>query len=247
MNDYSKYIKSEYGFITNIETNIENKTIEVTTSKTKKGQPHIYDLNKENIQKLYHRLENQYRILIENKDEILENITKETDKKFSWIFKLGFGILILTLATSIICMFTSDLLLLIPQIIGALFGGGLVYCFNSIVTKKEKSLNRIISTYKYYLDNRKEMEQKVREDENILSYIDTKTNDLILENQLLIAKNLTDELFDIQFMDKIPVEQLEEMIERYQISKSLEEEQYFYIEKEPVEEEKSTGKKKIRT
>ena len=42
MKDYSKYIKSEYGFITNIDTNIENKTIEVTTSKTKKRKPHIY-------------------------------------------------------------------------------------------------------------------------------------------------------------------------------------------------------------
>ena len=52
MKDYSEFIRENYGFITSIKPNLETKTIEVYTSKSKKDRPHVYELNRENIKKL---------------------------------------------------------------------------------------------------------------------------------------------------------------------------------------------------
>lgn len=239
MKDYSKYIKSEYGFITNIDTNIENKTIEVTTSKTKKGKPHVYKLNQENIKKLYNRLENQYKILIENKDEILEKINKEIESKTQWIQYIGCAIIVLITARMIIDGIIS---MKISTTIGLIAGEAMIYGPLAAIKQNKKSFNSMIETYKYYLANRHEIEALVRHDENILSNVNDKTYEEIENNQKLRGKNITQEIFDIQFMDKISLKQLKEIISNYQISKALEEEQYFYIEEEKTSKSRKRSK-----
>jgi hypothetical protein len=102
MKDYSKYIKSEYGFILDVKANMSEGTIEVTTSKTKKGQPLVYTLTKENLEKFYKRLENQYSLLIENKDKIVEDYKNDTKNKFMWIDILSYTILMVSALCSIV-------------------------------------------------------------------------------------------------------------------------------------------------
>lgn len=229
MKDYSKYIKSEYGFIIDIKTNIEENTIEVTTSKSKKGEPHVYVLTKENLEKLYQRLENQYKLLINNQFRILEDHKNERKRKTKWIDIVAFAGLALTAIVSFVSFIQAMFLLILSSSI--LLGK------HFIEKNQENKFKEELETYKYYLENRKNIESQDKKDNNITININTKTNNELVDNQELVNQQLIDETFNIGLMDKISLKQLKEILLRYKISKSLEEDQYFHIE-EPEETKK---------
>ena len=235
MKDYSKYIKSEYGFIIDIKTNIEENTIEVTTSKSKKGEPHVYVLTKENLEKLYERLENQYKLLINNQFRILENYQQERKRKTKWIDIVAFAGLALTAFVSFVS-FTQAILLLI--IFSSILLGK-----HFIEKNQENKFKEELETYKYYIENRKNIESQDKKDNNITININTKTNNELVDNQELVNKELIDETFNIGLMDKISLKQLKEILLRYKISKSLEEDQYFHIEEEQETKKRALFKK----
>lgn len=235
MKDYSKYIKSEYGFITDIKTNIEENTIEVTTSKSKKGEPHIYVLTKENLEKLYERLENQYKLLINNQFRILEDHKNERKRKTKWIDIVGFAGLALTVMVSFVSFIQAMFLLILSSSI--LLGK------HFIEKNQENKFKEELETYKYYLENRKKIESQDKKDNNITININTKTNNELVDNQELVNQQLIDETFNIGLMDKISLKQLKEILLRYKISKSLEEDQYFHIEEEQETKKRALFKK----
>ena len=235
MKDYSKYIKSEYGFITDIKTNIEENTIEVTTSKSKKGEPHIYVLTKENLEKLYERLENQYKLLINNQFRILEDHKNERKRKTKWIDIVGFAGLALTVIVSFVSFIQAMFLLILSSSI--LLGK------HFIEKNQENKFKEELETYKYYIENRKNIESQDKKDNNITININTKTNNELVDNQELVNQQLIDETFNIGLMDKISLKQLKEILLRYKISKSLEEDQYFHIEEEQETKKRALFKK----
>ena len=231
MKDYSKYIKSEYGFIIDIKTNIEENTIEVTTSKSKKGEPHVYVLTKENLEKLYQRLENQYKLLINNQFRILEDHKNERKRKTKWIDIIAFAGLALTAIVSFVSFIQAMFLLILSSSI--LLGK------HFIEKNQENKFKEELETYKYYLENRKNIESQDKKDNNITININTKTNNELVDNQELVNQQLIDETFNIGLMDKISLKQLKEILLRYKISKALEEEQYFHIEEQEETKTKS--------
>lgn len=224
MNDYSKYIKSEYGFITDINPIVEENIIEVTTSKTKKGKPHVYELNKENIQKLFSRLEKQYELLIKNKDKILDKMNKEIRTKTKWLEPAGTILFII----SLFALFLAT----IPSLIGFLLAGTMYFSSEILVAKHTKSFKNMIETYQYFIEHRHEIETLAKEDENIINEADEETLFELDESQKLVDAKLAEELFSIQLIDKMSLSQLKEMKLRYQISKSLKEDQYYYTTEE---------------
>ena len=236
MKDYSKYIKSEYGFITNIKTNIEENTIEVTTSKSKKGQPHTYVLTKENLEKLYKRLENQYQIIINNQYRILEDYKKERKIKNTLINIIGYTGLFLTVIAPLMQHLTQAIILLISS-------SSILLGNHFIEKNKEKKFKEELETYDYYIENRKNIESLDKKDNNITININTKTNNELAENQELVNQQLIDETFNIGLMDKISLKELKEILLRYKISKSLEEEQYFHIDEELETKKRALFKK----
>lgn len=235
MKDYSKYIKNEYGFILDIKTNIDEKKIEVVTSKTKKGQPLVYELTKENLEKFYKRLETQYSLLIENKDKVFEDYKKDIKNKFFWIDIVSYTILFVSALYSIVSI--------IPALVGFVIGSTVLISKYGVQKHNEKQLENQFEAYEFYIENRKAIEELESKDSNITYNVDTRTNNELVDNQALANENLIDSVFDIQLMDKISLKQLREILLRYRITKALEEEQYFYMEEENKEEES----KKIRT
>lgn len=235
MKDYSKYIKSEYGFIIDIKTNIEENTIEVTTSKSKKGEPHVYVLTKENLEKLYQRLENQYKLLINNQFRILEDHKNERKRKTKWIDIIAFAGLALTAIVSFVSFIQAMFLLILSSSI--LLGK------HFIEKNQENKFKEELETYKYYLENRKNIESQDKKDNNITININTKTNNELVDNQELVNQQLIDETFNIGLMDKISLKQLKEILLRYKISKALEEDQYFHIEEQEETKKRALFKK----
>lgn len=238
MKDYSEFIKSEYGFIRKIE--IIDDEILITTSKTKKGQPHKYELTKENVQKYFGRLEKQYQMVIDNQDKI-----KEEKSIFS---KMGGIILILVMLTAVFGIMTvvvptaSSILSGVATVLGSLFA---ITSVGSLLADKlfQKKFEKAIETYKYFLEHRQELESAVMKDKNITSYINNKTQNIIQENEALVKTNKVEDIFNINLMDEISLKQLKELLLRFKISQSLEDEQHFEI---PNKEKSSSKKRSLR-
>lgn len=250
MKDYSEFIKREAGFIIGINPVVEKGIVEVTTSKTKKGKPHVYRLKKGNIDKFYRRLENQYQLLIENKDEIFNQENKNIMSIFKLVRYVGIGILVIAFFISMIIIVTGNMGLFLPEIIGLMVCYGTYRVPNEIMKFKKQKFNEMIDTYKFYIEHRSEIESLAKVDINVTNAVDSRTQIELDESKKLVDTGLSAELFSIQFMDKVSLKQLKEIIERFEISRSLGEKQYFYIEdnneEEMVEEEKGFSRKKIK-
>ena len=223
MKDYSEFIRDDYGFITSINPILETKTIEVYTSKSKKDRPHIYELNRENIKKLYGRLEKQWNLLIENKDLVLKQLQEKRDKKFK-IVEIG-GI-----STSVILLLIA---FFVPEL-NILFALGLIPGVGSILStitarsKFRKSFEEMIETYNYFITHKEEIEALAKTDENVTRDITVNTYQKLKKSNKLLEENLTDEQYTIQLIDSLPLKDLKEMSLRYKISKALDSEPYFY-------------------
>lgn len=247
MKDYSEFIKNDYGFITSINIDKENNSIEVMTSKSKKGEPHIYNLTKENLNKLYKRLESQYKLLIENSEEIYNN--KNKNKKLL-VSAFVTACIITSLILSAVSLFLTKLLPLLLTVVLSLT----CVSVHAITENKQKKYKEMIDLYKFYLENSKEMEEYIKKDINIQSEIKDKTEEVIELNEELQNEELIDNVYDINLMDKVSLKELKNMLLRYQISKALFEEPYYESESlEEIEdtnyellEEESYTKKKIK-
>ena len=166
MKDYSEFIRLPEGFITSIKPILETKTIEVLTSMSKKNQPHVYTLTKENLERLYTRLEKQYKLLIENKDSILKELSTKRENKLKIADITSVGVSVALLLTA---FFAPEL--------NFLFVAGLVPAVGTITTtiisrnKFKKDFNDMIETYNYFINNKEEIESLAKADENITSII----------------------------------------------------------------------------
>lgn len=230
MKDYSEFIRSEYGFITKINPILENKTIEVTTSMSKKGKPHIYELNRENIKKLYGRLERQYKLLIENKDSVLKQLENKREKTFKIVEIGGVTTTIILLLVALLSEFNI------------LFALGLIPSVGAVTStlvsraKFKKDFEDMIETYNYFLTHKEEIEALSKVDDNVTKDITVKTHNELVTSEKLLNEQLTDEQYTIVLIDSLPLKDLREISLRFKISKALDSEPYFYVE-EPINEE----------
>lgn len=225
MKDYSEFIKEEHGFITSIKPNLETKTIEVMTSMSKKGEPHVYTLTKENIQRLYTRLEKQYKLLIENKDSILNQLESKREKKLKIADFASVGVSIALLLTAFFAPELNFLFIVSPiPTIGA---------FTSTFISKSKfrkDFNDMIETYNYFITNKEEIESLAKTDENVTKVITVDSYQKLKKSEKLVNEKLTDEQYTIQLIDNLSLKDLKEISLRFKISKALATDPYFHIE-----------------
>ena len=81
MKDYSNFIN---GFITKYE--IKDNKILIYTPHTKKNEPVVKPLTKDNLKKCEDRLENQYKMIAEHQEEIIKFNNKKVEKYLTiWI------------------------------------------------------------------------------------------------------------------------------------------------------------------
>lgn len=225
MKDYSEFIKEEHGFITSIKPNSETKTIEVMTSMSKKGEPHVYTLTKENLERLYTRLEKQYKLLIENKDSILNQQEAKREKKLKAADIAGVGVSAALLLTAFFAPELNFLFIVCPiPTIGA---------FTSTFIAKSKfrkDFNDMIETYNYFITNKAEIESLAKTDENITSIISVDSYNKLKKSEQLVEEKITDKQYTIQLIDTLSLKDLREISLRYKISKALDSDPYFEIE-----------------
>ena len=229
MKDYSEFIREVHGFITSIKPNLETKTIEVMTSMSKKGEPHVYELTKENIQKLYGRLEKQYKLLIDNKDLVLEQLQEKREKNLKIADYTGIGVSIALLLTA---FFAPELNFLF--VVGLLPATGTIISTMIAKSKYKKDFNDMIETYNYFINNREAIEVLAKTDENVTSVISVDSHNKLKYSEQLVEEKLTDEQYTIQLIDTLSLKDLKEISLRYKISKAIDSEPYFEI-KQPEE------------
>lgn len=215
MKDYSKYIPSSFGFITKLE--IVGEEIHVWTPENKR-EPHKYPLSE--LPRYQKRLENQYNLIIQNKAVIKEELmNKVGNDVFLTIVALdaplALAIAIMTIFESLMCL----TLLAIPAAITIL--GSL------LIKKVEKNFDEEMNIYELYLQERTKIETLSKNDKNITEHLSEKTNNRIKTNEELQQQGIIPEVFDIDLMDKTSLKQLQKLLTKYQISKSLQEKQVF--------------------
>lgn len=215
MKDYSKFIN---GFITNYE--IKDNEILIHTPLTKKNEPIRRPYTKENIQKYEDRLENQYKIIIENQEEIIKFNNKKTGK-----YLLVWIIISSLITTSSFILFGATLIsrLIFGFSLASVFTAS---CINEI---KENNFRNELKQYVKYMKHRQNIEELAKKDENVTAYLNQETLSLINGNEMLKQQGTIDSVYNIDLMDKISLEELKKLLLRYHISESIESEQHFRI------------------
>ena len=218
MKNYSNFIN---GFISNYE--IKDGEILIYTPLTKKNEPIRKALTKENINKYEGRLENQYKLIIANQDEII----KYNNKKYNLLILL-FTIIGAVAVGMLFILFGTTLLTRI------FFGSYLASIFAGISIKEKiaKNFKQELKQYIRYMENRESIEELAHNDDNVLAYLNTDTLSKIEDNEKLKQLGTIDSAYNIDLMDKISLKELKKLLLRYQISESLEEEQNFKLPKE---------------
>lgn len=230
MKDYSNFIKNFFSYY-----KIENGELLVYTPNTKKNEPHRLPLTKENIAKFESKLEKQYQILIDNQDQIIECEKKRKKYLLGVLLSVTGPIPIMSLI--IYDAFLIPLITMASYLSLALIG-------SCIIKKTEEKFKREIKQYIRYMQNRLDIEELSKTDKNIITYLNQKTKNLIEENQTLKNQGTIDSVFNIDLMDKMSLQELKKLLQRYKISKSLDEEQSFRLPKKITYTRKLTLEKK---
>lgn len=232
MKDYSDLIPTSYGFVTKYE--IIGNEIHIYTPETKRGEPHKYPLNEEWLSKIEKRLENQYQLIIENRQIVKKFKIKKLIAKIAPPMNIG-GVLFVI--TAIICAI-NNILLWFPLFLTALL---LILVQRPIIKKYAKQVDNELNLIEAYLQNKNNIEELTQNDPNITKYLSKNTKKQLIENQNLKEKGSITSVFNVDFMDKTNDKDLRKILDRYTISKSLLEPQTFV---KPLEKQNYKTKKR---
>lgn len=223
MKDYSKFIQSSYGFITKYE--IVGDEIHVYTAETKKGEPHKYPATKEWIKYVEDRLENQYKLLFENKDFIKEDFMKQCRNTVKRIAMILIGA-ILGLGAGFSIVFSS----VVSGVLSIILSLLVVLASKKRISNIGENFDEEINTFESYFANRKLIETTVKKDKNPIEYLTSKATKKIASNEKLKEQGTIDSVFNIDFMDNINPKDLKKIVDRYLISVGLNSEQTFVMD-----------------
>jgi len=202
MKDYSKFFKYPEVFVTNIESN--NKSIKLTLRNDDVVE---YPLTRENINKFYNRLQEQYIKVVNHMNKVSNN-------------RKTFPLILLTLILAITSYFGYSYQY--ETLATILTFGGVVSlagaCTNELIIKpnnKEK-----LSVYKDFLEHMDEFSKAIEKDSNILS-VSKDTSKVLEQEKKLQSEGLIDDSININFMDKAKLEDLKLMSKRLKIYQEL--------------------------
>ena len=227
MKDYSKYfqniesknIDSSYGFITKLE--VVGDEVHVWTPQTKKGEPRKYSIKQ--LPVFLEKLEMQYQTIINNE----ETIKKDYMKPRKRIIITTAVLLIVALMTKgASLMFAESLATGLTLLIASPIIGTFLTAFG--VCKVEEKFDQELDIYQDFLEKRIDIERQAKVDKNITENLSRRTINTINSNEELKKANKSKtQVYDIDFMDKASLKELKKLIENYNQSKSLFEEQVF--------------------
>lgn len=226
--NYSEYIKSRYGFVEGYE--VKGEELLVTTPDTKKDKPHKFEATKENTKYFDNRLGNQYRLLINHQEEIVKDKTKKARGK---LYPIATVLTIFAIALRIL-----NMPLLYPAIL-FVSSLSLIGIGETVISFKKQSFRNKMLMYKDYIENRREIEEMAKQDKNIVEYLNEETVQRIKTNEELQQQKKIEDVFNIDLMDRMSLEQLKELLTRYKISQKLYEDQIFIISEESKPKTKS--------
>lgn len=215
MKNYSNFIN---GFINKYE--IKDEEILIYTPLTKNDEPYTMPATKENIKNIEERLENQYKLVIENQYEILKHSRSKNLMLLIIYTVVGFVSLFTILILLGSSMFTS---ILSGIFLSSIFG------INYKIDKSENDLLEELKEYKRYMENRIKIEEIAEKDKNITKYLSQDTISKIEENKKLKEQNSIESVYNIDLMDKISLIDLRKILTRYKIAEALQEEQNFKL------------------
>ena len=235
MKDYSNFIQTPYGFIRKYE--IVDNQLFVYTSENEKGKPHIYTATKENISYIDERLGNQYRLILKNRRIIKDEFMK---KKSGVARNIGITLLIISLLIGIIT--SLGLGWALPMLISGLAGFVFTVSGNAIADHMETKFDEELDLYQEYLNNREKISVKKDQDTNVTRYLSDNAANNIKEKEQLRNSGLIEIPFDIDFMDKIKLKDLRNLLTSYYICEDLKRRQSFLV----PEAYKTKTKKRVK-
>lgn len=234
MKDYSSFVKHPKGFIISYE--IKDGIIYIHTNETlKTGVPQEIPATKANIQYYENRLEKQYRLLIDYQTSIIDN-------------KIG-KFLLIAIALSLMLNVLSALLFSVSHVASAIvFVFALLTLESAILSDylATKKFKDEIKIYEEFLKERKNIEITSQTDINITKNLSEKTKTNIQRNIDLKEQKMINNIFNINFMDSASLKDLKEMLIRYKIHKSLQEDIEFQIPNQQTEVKNSVKKKSYK-
>ena len=220
MKDYSKYIKSSYGFITKYV--VDRDQIFVYTAESEKDKPHVYLATKENLKYIDERLENQYKLILQNRNFIESDYSKTVCDK---IIKIGEIILCVLFVGT---MFASNILnIALPLVLGIILGSSAFIGSTLFAEYKREKLKEYLDLCQDYLNNRENLSIKRENDSNVIRSLSGKTLELIEKKEKQKDVGLIDSAFDIDLMDKMELQDLRRLLINYRICREIKNEQTF--------------------
>lgn len=231
MKDYSNFIKSSFGFVTGYD--IENGEVLVHTPHTKRDEPQKYSTNSANY--FDSRIGEQYKMIIEHQDEIIEYNRKRATKIIIPTY------VVLGVITAVL-FFAYGSGLIIGTGLGVFLLTGV--SFASAMKNSEEKFKENLRQYDKYIRNRQKIEEIEKCDPNITSYLNETTLSFIEENKQLKQQGIIDSIFNINLMDKMSLKELKILLLRYKISEGLYQEQTFHIPSLEESHEQYSGKPK---
>lgn len=232
MKDYSQYFKNRYSFIKKYTIGEDGK-IYFYTPDTKESHPNVYDATPDMALKLEDRLLKQYQLVIENKDIIINDKTKKVRRIIYSLALIGLAFLIVLWFLQGPLIITSSIF--IASVLG-IAGGEIAISLGKIRFEEELRL------YQGYIHEHHKMESLSKQDENITSHLNDKTRELLNRNEKLKHQGLIKNIYNIDLMDKMALEEIRELLLRCKISESLDSEPIFIIPKE----QRAKARKKVK-
>lgn len=222
MKDYSKFIQSSYGFI--IKYEISGDEILVYTAESDLKEPHRYTLDADNLEAIDKRMKKQYELLLENREIVKEDFLTHKNKVTDITHSVITGVL-----CGIGMAFSLAFLSPFPGII-SIFLSLTSWGISRIVVKnKGIKLDQELDTYQAYIDNMNDMALVSQKDKNLIEYMSKSARKKYDNNESLVRKHYTESIFNIDFMDKVELEDLKKLLNRYMISKGLCSDQEFVV------------------
>lgn len=180
---------------------------EIVVTENKKE--HKYKINKTKIKYYETILEKQYQNIIRNQKQIEQ---RRIDIRTAIYCSTAMVLCVLAAISSdfsnsiAIALFASGVITLIMNAID-----------NTIFSYIFKSK---IKTYESFIKEHKEIQEYAENDKSIIKHLSDKTIELLKQNQDLKERNLIDNIYNINFMDKAKLRELKKILYIYSINNS---------------------------
>lgn len=190
---YAKYIQN---FMKNFK--VSGEKVEIQTDSNAKNKPLTYDLTGDIVENCNDKLDTQYQIITDKKDEIKKDLTA-----VSKIATIIAGVVFIFAFLLTLTLPITDVALLLGFKIATIISAMLTIMSVTTLAIQSKTFETIVNIAKEYKKNRKDIERTMNYDENIIKYLSNDTKKMLTEKTKLVETGKSSEILDMDFMDKL--------------------------------------------